>query len=193
MFFSNLLTLTLFCPSASNPHYTPEVVTYPNVDFGKDTHTQPPYLFVAIRHFGRKFHYFSANCYLIAHQHWTLQVWRLVSRGFCLPICLSFQPAFQKETKCPTSPPALHLTRLWWWARCLYIIQSIVLQELLMALQYPSFSYIWLHVYICCLAQGSGCSAKMSGQEESGSGTRRQQCWSSNPALSCLHTVRHVN
>lgn len=47
-------------------------------------------------------------------------------------------------------------------------------------------------VYICWVAEGSGRSAEMSGQEESRSGAGRQQCWSSYPTVSRLHTVRHT-
>lgn len=47
-------------------------------------------------------------------------------------------------------------------------------------------------VSIGCVVKGSGCSAEMSGQEESGSGARGQQCWCSYSAVPCLHTVRHI-
>lgn len=53
-----------------------------------------------------------------------------------------------------------------------------------------NFFSICVYVCTCWLAQGSGRSAKMSGQEESGSGAGRQQCWSSDPTIPCLHTVR---
>lgn len=70
-------------------------------------------------------------------------------------------------------------------------INQKVLQELI--LNRPSFSCILdVCVFICWLAEGTGCSAKMSGQEESGSGAGRQQCWSSDPTVSRLHAVRHT-
>lgn len=115
-----------------------------------------------------------------------LKVWRSVSKGCSLPICLSSPPAFLRETNCPTSPPVSPLTRPWWWASCLHSTLSypsvMVLQEMII------FSCVC--VYICGIAEGSGCPAEMSGQEESGSGVGRQQCWSTHPAVSCLHTVR---
>lgn len=59
----------------------------------------------------------------------------------------------------------------------------------------PSFSCVCVcvcPVYIHWVAEGSGCSAEMSGQEESGSGVGRQQCTNSYPAVPRLHAVRHT-
>lgn len=76
--------------------------------------------------------------------------------------------------------------------------QSIAVQELIISC--PSFSctFVWACVCLCVcvyirwVAEGSGRSAEMSGQEESGSGAGRQQCWSSYPTVPRLHTVSHT-
>lgn len=74
-----------------------------------------------------------------------LKVWRSVSKGCSLPICLSSPPAFLRETNCPTSPPVSPLTRPWWWASCLHSTLSypsvMVLQEMII------FSCVCVHLW----------------------------------------------
>lgn len=133
---------------------------------------------------------------LILSQFWLLQVWRSVSRGFFLPTCLSFLRPSQRETKCPTSPPVSPLTPPWWWASCLYVILSVspsLCRSWSLTVHHLFvFMCVCVCVYIRWVAEGSGSSAEMSGQEESGSGAGRQQCWSSYPAVPRLHAVTHI-
>lgn len=74
-----------------------------------------------------------------------LKVWRSVSKGCSLPICLSSPPAFLRETNCPTSPPVSPLTHPWWWASCLHSTLSypsvMVLQEMII------FSCVCVHLW----------------------------------------------
>lgn len=124
-----------------------------------------------------------------------LQVWRSVSRGCFLPVCLSSPPPSRRERDCPTSPPVSPLTLLWWWANCPCIISSISPS------QHRSSTWAVHHFIVfkvcsfvfLCVAAGTWCSSEMSGQEESGSGAGRPQRWSSYPAVPRLHTVRHTN
>lgn len=156
-----------------------------------------PYQFVDIKHA-----WFSTINGLNFNTFWILQVWRLVSRGYFLPICHSFLPPFQRVTKCPTSPPVSPSTHPCWWASCLQYIPSHLSvhrsaranHELSIIFFFFMCVHLCLYMYVCVcwVAEGSGCSAKMSGQEESGSWAGRQQCWSSYPTFPRLHTVRHT-
>lgn len=138
--------------------------------------------------------YVKISCPLT--QSWIVQVWKLLSRDSFQLTCLPFLAPFQRETKCPTSPPASPLTRSWWWDR--FLNGSLFINPL--CYMYRKRWQTLLHflfvcvtcLYIRWVAEGSGCSAKVSGQEESGSGAGRQQCWSSYPTVPCLHTVRHT-
>lgn len=91
------------------------MVTYPYVDFGKQNHISWHFFCLVV----------SEICMIfkkiILSKFWMLQVWKLVSTGYSLPICLSSLTPFQTEIKCPTSPHVSPLTHPWWWASCLHI------------------------------------------------------------------------
>lgn len=116
--FTKTLWKSYFATSVSfpgsNPDYKPEIVTYPYVDFGKQTHWQYlAYYYILRIGFCNCLFYFS-----------TLEMWRSVSRGYFLHICLSFLAPSLRGRKWPTSPPVSPLTQCWWWASSLNIFRS---------------------------------------------------------------------
>lgn len=166
----------------SNPDYKPEIVTYPYVDFGKQEHTDNIQLLLIYS--GCEFWVFAVTYFIF----FILKIWMSVSRGCFLHICHSFLPPSLRGRKWPTSLPVSPLTHHWWWAGYRNIFRStgqVHVQQVTMKCQFC--------VCICCVVKGSGCSAEMSGQEESGSGAWGQQCCCSYSAVSCLHTVRHIS
>lgn len=52
---------------------------------------------------------------------------------------------------------------------------------------------VCVFICMCVIAAVSRCVAEVSGQEESGSGARGQQCGSPHLTVPHLHTVRHTH